>query len=294
MSVGIYVNNNTVAYVQENDMEVACGSEETISLDRIFWGQNLKVNLTEAIPEVNVNERFVEIQNSSHNVKYPFSAFMPVKDLNIYITTYLCSIFVYDKNLENEINMTIADENKKKCSCTDIGNLYNDRFSIIFVVGCQFKTYANNYDNSISMPENQLIFFIYEINSLTQMETLFLGYFPSTFKEVVTNNGEFMIAAIDAYGDTTLDSYFPNHLQFIRGNVSLTDIFLYDVNATVMEKYDVARYYFSDVDRVYDPNFNRYYFYLTEIYTGLVIIALDFNWTATVKEINYDSPVVSL
>ncbi|OMJ72366.1 hypothetical protein SteCoe_29204 [Stentor coeruleus] len=290
----IYVNNNTVTYIQDNYMEVACGSDETIPLDEIFWGQNLKVNLTETIPEVTVNERFVEVQNSSHNMKYAFSAFMPVKDLNIYIAVNSCTIFIYDANVNNNISMTIADDNIKSCSCTDIGNLYNDNLTIVFVLGCQFKTFANIFYNSISMPENQLIFFNYYNYSLTQMEALFLDYFPSTFKEIVTNGGEFMIAAIDTYSDATVDSYFSNHLQFIRGNVTLTNIFLYDVNASVMEKYMVARYYFSDVDGVYDPNFNMYYFYLTEIYTGLVIVALDINWTSTVSIINYDNPVVSL
>lgn len=291
----IYINNNTIDYIQKNLMEVTCGSEEIIPLDEIFWGQNLSVNLSSQVKGVKINQRFSLISNNPFR-NHSFSAFMPVKDLAIYIATNSCNVYIIGDNLQIITTMELEDPSYKNCLCTDIGNLHQDDDILIFVVGCQFKTYKNIpfvTTSQINMPENNLIFIQYENGQLSELEIFSMWYFPSSFKEVVTNDGDFMIATIDIYNDATSDSYYANHLQIVYGNILLSNISMLNLTINELQNYLVAKYYFADLDGLYDPNFDEFYFYLTEIYSGLIILTIPRDGIARITNVSLDSVAVA-
>ncbi|OMJ77466.1 hypothetical protein SteCoe_22943 [Stentor coeruleus] len=291
----IYVNNNTIDYIQNNLMEVTCGSEEIIPLDEIFWGQNLSVSLSNNVTGVKINQRFSLINDDPFK-NYTYSAFMPVKDLSIYIATNSCNVYIINEKLQVITSMELDDPSFKNCLCTDIGNLHQDNKSLMFVIGCQFKTYRNIpyvTTSQINMPENSLIFIQYENDMLYELEVFSMLYFPSSFKEVVTNDGDFMIATIDIYDDATDDSYYANHLQIVYGNISLSNICMVNLTINELQDYLVTRYYFADLDGLYDPNFDEFYFYLAEIYSGLIILTIPKDGIARITNVSLDSVAVA-
>ena len=115
---------------------------------------------------------------------------------------------------------------------------------------------------------------------LSLINSTFLEFSPDKLFTINQMGGDFFLMSVDVYNNVqySTDSFYCNHFIIITGNC-LPDIFnvttIY-VNPKILK---TAYFYISDISGMYDPLFDTYYLYITDIYTGLILIKITSDFT---------------
>ena len=255
-------------------MNYTCETNAMIPLDKIFLGQNLSVVVSLGSSATPLN-RFEK--KWSFGVNNTFTAFSTVKNKKVYISAQGCSIRIhdFDYNIYPLLNLTQLNEN---CVCGAVAVL-KEAENISFAVGCSVtKEILTENGDFMHAPEHRLYFLNYipKLGEIVNFNYTILNFSPDRMSSNNKINGDFCLLIIDQYDYVDYESFYSNHLLLVTGNVNITTI-NYKIIYVSDKTFDTSNYYFTDFGSVYDPMFNYYYIYLTDIYFGLRILKFDIN-----------------
>lgn len=268
----IYKNLDVIDTIQNSLDNLPCVSSSQISLENMFFGQDLIVSV-EGNKIFSFNKRISDKKRiKSFNMK--ITAFFNVEDFDVYLIANESIIYIYNRDFDI-INYYSLEGKNTKTNCVDFSVIFEDEY-FIFSAACNTQFQFNLNSSGSVLPISSMYFFRYENEKIYYISSFILRFSIDSIWGIGKIGGEFMIMVLDFYNDNDMmDGFYCNHLQLILGTASKDLVIV--KNFLLISPSDISMnyYYFIDFEGVYDPIFDIYYLYLLDVYSGIKVLCFN-------------------
>jgi hypothetical protein len=269
----IFKNSSNVKLLQNELKDLDC-EKTSISLEKIFTGQDLILTLEDPSKTLSVHQRISEKQNVI-KIQQKFSALLPIKSTETFIFANHSYIWLLDIKTE-DISEIFIKEGDNEVDCTSLALIYLKEHlvfkpDIIFSAGCSIT----NNEGKDQVKSYALYFFLFNSVGLKLLQKVDLAYEASLMSCSSTIGGKFVVMITDIIPNYMHYDFACNHFQIVAGYVEDLDVKILLTSYLSPISLEVNYYYIIDFVSFFDPMFKVFYLYLLDWHYGIRIIKID-------------------